>query len=240
MKDRSGWVGTGVASVTGQGSGAAEPSRLSRGQGFREPQPLRQRQPARQAHRRHVAAPREPASPSGPAVRRARRPPWSWRQPGANARSVSQLRAARGDGQQRNGSDVVTAGGRSGPSSPRRPLSETSQIRVRGRSPARVPGPARVRAPRQPRSRRGGQAGLAPAAPAAEPPAGTARRRTGLGLQGERGPPSDAAPRNVAGATREASSHTQLPQAEGEGTKRSEAREKRLQAGFLVEEKRVE
>lgn len=63
-----------------------------------------------------------------------------------------------------------------------RPLSETSQIRVRGRSPARVPGPARVRAPRQPRSRRGGQAGLAPAAPAAEPPTGTTRRRTGLGL----------------------------------------------------------
>lgn len=94
--------------------------------------------------------------------------------------------------------------------------------------------------PRQPRSRRGGQVGLAPAAPAAEPPAGTARRRTGLGLQGERGPPSDAAPRNAAGATREASSHTELPQAEGEGTKRSEAREKRLQAGFLVEEKRVE
>lgn len=147
MKDRSGWVGTGVASVTGQGSGAAEPSRLSRGQGFREPQPSCRRQPARQAHRRHVAAPREPASPSGPAVRRARRPPWSWRQPGASARSVSQLRAARGDGQQRNGSDVVTAGGRSGPSSPRRPLSETSQIRVRGRSPARVLGPARVRAP---------------------------------------------------------------------------------------------
>lgn len=121
MKDRSGWVGTGVASVTGQGSGAAEPSRLSRGQGFREPQPSCRRQPARQAHRRHVAAPREPASPSGPAVRRARRPPWSWRQPGASARSVSQLRAARGDGQQRNGSDVVTAGGRSGPSTPRHP-----------------------------------------------------------------------------------------------------------------------
>lgn len=133
--------------MTGQGSGAAEPSRLSRGQGFREPQPSCRRQPARQAHRRHVAAPREPASPSGPAVRRARRPPWSWRQPGASARSLSQLRAARGDGQQRNGSDVVTAGGRSGPSTPRHPLSETSQIRVRGRSPARVLGPARVRAP---------------------------------------------------------------------------------------------
>lgn len=75
--------------MTGQGSGAAEPSRLSRGQGFREPQPSCRRQPARQAHRRHVAAPREPASPSGPAVCRARQPPWSWHQPGARARSVS-------------------------------------------------------------------------------------------------------------------------------------------------------
>lgn len=116
---------------------------------------------------------------------------------------------------------------------PRRSESVAGALRASWAPPESEP-------PRQPRSWRGGQAGLAPAAPAAEPPAGTARRRTGLGLQGERGPPSDAAPRNAAGATREASSHTELPQAEGEGTKRSEAREKHLQAGFLVEEKRVE